>query len=65
MAKGKNIYFMDNNGIHFSGNNELKAQILNVRAEFIHLSAYDSGWTTFYAHDATSNNKRIIIYDNQ
>lgn len=55
---------MDNNGIHFSGNNELKAQILNVRAEFIHLSAYDLGWTTFYAHDATSNNKRIIIYDN-
>ncbi|GEM_PF-1445170 len=55
---------MDNNGIHFSGNNELKAQILNVRAEFIHLSAYDSGWTTFYAHETTSNNKRIIIYDN-
>lgn len=65
MAKGKNIYFMDNNSIHFSGNNELKAQILNVRAEFIHLSAYDSGQTTFYAHEATSNNKRIIIYDNQ
>lgn len=61
---GKGLYNISNNSIQPDNRNENdESLILNARAKYIHLSAFNNGLPnyTFGVHAATDNNQRIII----
>ena len=61
---GKGLYNISNNSIQPDNRNENDENlILNARAKYIHLSAFNNGLTNyiFGVHAATDNNQRIII----
>ena len=64
----KSPYRISNGKITYIGDNSLYRKIFNIRAEFIHLSAYDdSVWDTLFSFKnpnvAAPHNRRIIIND--
>lgn len=61
---GKGLYDISNGSIQPAHRNENdESLILNARAKYIHLSAYNNGLANYLGgvHAATDNNQRIII----
>lgn len=61
---GKGLYDISNSSIQPSNRNENdESLILNARAKYIHLSAYNNGLFNYLGgvHAATDNNQRVII----
>lgn len=61
---GKGLYDISNGSIQPAHRNENdESLILNARAKYIHLSAYNNGLANYFGgvHAATDNNQRIII----